>query len=521
MRKNKVEAERNPFTILALDDDEVMTVTLQSYFQSSGYKVDIETDPTKAIEVVRESNYDILLLDFLMRPICGDEVVSAIREFNKDIYIILLTGHKSMAPPIKTIRDLDIQGYYEKSDRFDQLELLVESCVKSIRQMRTIRKYRDGLKQMMDSIPGLYDCTSVESIASAILDNTLEILGCDNGCIYIEPKKLMEVDLQEEGENFLADNALKTESPMDVFIGRGTYISKGEDSREQLARLTADDMDVVDKNDSGTALLVSDKGQPFGLIIADIEKEAWDGISQLFELYANQAAAAIGNVYLQAMITNKNSKLAEAYTTLNDHYLEMIDTMRTLVDTKDIYTRGHSDRVAYFATLIAEAMGKDAKYIERLKVAGLFHDIGKIGTSDAILGKSSSLTDEEFEIIKRHPTQGRIILSSLSAFSDIAVIIEGHHERIDGKGYPHGLKGDKIPEEARILCVADAFDAMTSDRKYRSAKTLNEAIAELEAGKNTQFDANMVDAFLGVLSDYEHIRQKIKWTYADLENCEE
>ena len=120
MRKSKASASaKNSFSILTLDDDAIMTSTLQAYFQRSGYRVDTENDPYQAIERVREGKYDILLLDFLMTPICGDQVVEEIRKFNKELFIILLTGHKSMAPPIKTIRELDIQGYYEKSERFD------------------------------------------------------------------------------------------------------------------------------------------------------------------------------------------------------------------------------------------------------------------------------------------------------------------------------------------------------------------------------------------------------------------
>ena len=145
MRKHqKVADVVSSYSILALDDDPTMTLTLQTYFQRSGYHVDTENDPYQAIERVRNGHYDILLLDFLMTPICGDQVVEQIRSFNQDLFIILLTGHKSMAPPIKTIRDLEIQGYYEKSDRFDQLELLVESCIKSIKQMRTIQNYQKG-----------------------------------------------------------------------------------------------------------------------------------------------------------------------------------------------------------------------------------------------------------------------------------------------------------------------------------------------------------------------------------------
>ena len=146
MRLNK-QVTQNRISILTLDDDPIITSTIQVYFQRSGYQVDVENNPHTAIEKIRTGSYDILLLDFLMSPICGDQVVEEIRKFNRDLYIILLTGHKSMAPPVKTIRQLDIQGYYEKNDRFDQLELLVESCVKSIRQMRTIREYKSDLEK--------------------------------------------------------------------------------------------------------------------------------------------------------------------------------------------------------------------------------------------------------------------------------------------------------------------------------------------------------------------------------------
>ena len=144
MRRNKTAVPAQ-ISILTVDDDPIITSTIKDYFERLGYEVDIENNPVNAIERVRGGKYDIMLLDFLMTPICGDQVVEEIRKFNKDLFIVLLTGHKSMAPPVKTIRQLDIQGYYEKDDRFDQLELWVESCVKSIRHLRTIREYQKDL----------------------------------------------------------------------------------------------------------------------------------------------------------------------------------------------------------------------------------------------------------------------------------------------------------------------------------------------------------------------------------------
>ena len=141
--------------MMVLDDDMNLTPALQAYFEANGYDVDTDNNPVQALERMRDSHYDILLLDFLMEPLCGDEVVSRLREFDRDIYIILLTGHMELAPPLNTLRELDIQGYYEKSDRFDQLALLVESCVKSIRQMNIIRDYRDGLARILEASPSL------------------------------------------------------------------------------------------------------------------------------------------------------------------------------------------------------------------------------------------------------------------------------------------------------------------------------------------------------------------------------
>ena len=152
MRISKRETTLNNFSILTLDDDPIITSTIQAHFQRAGYLCDMEHEPYRAIERVREGTYDILLLDYLMSPICGDQVVEEIRKFNQDIYIILLTGHKSIVPPVQTIRELDIQGYHEKTDSFDQLELLVESCVKSIKQMRTIRKYQEELSAANESL---------------------------------------------------------------------------------------------------------------------------------------------------------------------------------------------------------------------------------------------------------------------------------------------------------------------------------------------------------------------------------
>ena len=335
------------YKILAVDDEIGIVDSLSIFLKRSGYSFAGETDPAKAIERIKNEHFDLLLLDFLMTPLHGDQVVEEIRKFNKDLYIILLTGHKDLAPPLETIRRLDIQSYCEKSDKFDQLLLLIESGIKSVEQMREIKKI--------------------------------------------------------------------------------------------------------------------------------------------------------------------NAELSETYEKLEKAYMESIETIRYTVEAKDLYTRGHSDRVSEYSVLIGKKLGLNDDDIRRLRIGGLFHDVGKIGVPDSILQKNAKLTDDEYSQIKNHPTIGAHILSTASIFQDIIPIVKHHHERYDGKGYPSRLKGEEIPYLARIAAVADSFDAMTSKRVYRDSLPMDIVISEIEKNKGTQFDPQIADAFLDILrNDFGSIEEIMK-----------
>ena len=322
--------QKKDFRILVVDDEQGIIDSLAIFLNQ--YDLVGVTDPMEAIEKIRNEHFDMLILDFLMMPIHGDKVVEEIRKFNKDLYILLLTGHKDLAPPLETIKRLDIQGYCEKSDKFDQIILLVESGLKSVSQMRLIK---------------------------------------------------------------------------------------------------------------------------------DI-----------------------------------NEKLEKAYDDLREAYRGTMESLRLAVDAKDTYTKNHSDRVSYYAVLLAKKIGLPEEEVEIIRDGGLFHDIGKIGIPDSILQKTSPLTDDEYSDIKNHPSIGAHILQPAKIFDKIIPMVKHHHERFDGRGYPSGLKGEDIPLCARIVCIADSFDAMTSDRSYRPRYTLFKAIEEIENCKGTQFDPELADAFV-------------------------
>ena len=170
--------------------------------------------------------------------------------------------------------------------------------------------------------------------------------------------------------------------------------------------------------------------------------------------------------------------------------------LHRLLDLKDLNTGVHSTRLAEWAARVAEALGVDESYQRDVEVAALLHDIGKIGVPDAILNKPGRLDPPERAIIDRHPEYGWAVLRLLPGFERVSLFVLHHHERVDGTGYPAGLRGQEIPLGARIVCVVDCFDAMISHRCYRPALSLEESVRRLEAGGGTQFDAEIVRRFL-------------------------
>ncbi len=178
---------------------------------------------------------------------------------------------------------------------------------------------------------------------------------------------------------------------------------------------------------------------------------------------------------------------------------QVLTSLSSTIDAKDYYTKGHSTRVAEYSLLIGREVGLPKKELETLYYGALLHDIGKIGVSDVILRKSSALDPLEYDIIKKHPTIGYNILKTITLMPEIAQCARWHHERYDGNGYPDGLHGTEIPLYARIIGVADAFDAMTSNRAYRKAMKIECARDELIANKNLQFDPYITDIMVHLI----------------------
>lgn len=189
------------------------------------------------------------------------------------------------------------------------------------------------------------------------------------------------------------------------------------------------------------------------------------------------------------------------YIDMRNIYIDTVKSLSHAIEAKDSYTNGHSRRVMEYACKLADNLGLPPKRVENLKIAAILHDIGKIGIDESILNKPGRLTDEEFDKIKQHPEIGVKIIKDIHFLKDVYGIILSHHERYDGTGYPEGRKHGDILLEAQILSIADVFDALTSERPYRNAMTVREAIDIIEEGKGTQFESKLADAFINMIKD--------------------
>jgi len=248
----------------------------------------------------------------------------------------------------------------------------------------------------------------------------------------------------------------------------------------------------VDKVAHNNIFPIKSRGKVLGVLSIDGAKPLNKFEINIINSITNQIAVKIENIKL--------------YNGLKENYIKTIETLAAAIEAKDNYTEGHSSRVAKYSLMISQSLGLSPKYCEDIEIAGILHDVGKIGISDTILSKPGRLTESEFEMIAQHPMIGSKILEGIGLSEVIMNAIKLHHKRYDLKGYPNEIELDELPLEACIVGVADAFDAMTSNRSYREAITLDNAIDELIKNKGTQFHPYIVDIVYDI---YKNTPEKI------------
>ena len=230
-----------------------------------------------------------------------------------------------------------------------------------------------------------------------------------------------------------------------------------------------------------------------------VEEDEVVGVLNVYNIYDEFPEKDISFLQSFANLCAPYIKNAELLANIQELFLGTVNALSETITAKSQWTKGHLDRVKNIAVDTGKEMGMNKKDLKQLELASLLHDIGKIGTYEAILNKPAGLTEDEFSQIKLHAGKGAEMLSTIKQLREIVPLIKYHHERYDGKGYPEGLKGEEIPVMSRILCVADAVDSMLADRPYRKGMAMREIVEELSRGSGTQFDPLVINAFLRTL----------------------
>ncbi|MGE0491692.1 MAG: HD domain-containing phosphohydrolase [Vulcanimicrobiota bacterium] len=396
----------------------------------------------------------------------------------------------AMCVPLK-VKDrclgvLNLSGRRDGGDFSDEdLKILTVLASHAASAIDNAQLY-EQVKRQVSELEALYrlgtvlnSSLSLEQILPAVLDQTLALLGAQAASVMLLDEASGELSIRL-ARGLSEDIVSKTR----VRLGHRVSGKVAERGKPILiSRANSED------NDSSLCVPLLTNNKVVGVLNIRTKQDGSDFTQQdlgLASQLASVAAVAIENAGL--------------HDELHNLFLSAISALANSIDARDPYTKGHSERVTAYSVMISETMGLSAEAIDDIRYAALLHDIGKIRIRDHILHKPGRLTDEEFAEMKRHPQYGVEIMRPVKAFERILPSMLHHHERYAGGGYPAGLIGEDIPLGARIMCVADCFDAMTSDRPYRKGMPIDAAIEELQRNSGTQFDPRAVEVFVELVS---------------------
>ena len=450
--------------ILVVDDEQMNRMSTKFILSKAGYEVTEAASGEDGIERLKKEKIDLMLLDVEMPKMSGVETLQVIRGHDEfyGLKVFFLTASESEKDMADAIR-LGAGGYIKKPCQPEELIKAVDSAFSEDSKPMLLAVDDEAMNRMMiERIFGReYQITAKEDGEGALQwleDHTPDIILLD----YVMPGK--------NGEEVFGE-ILNTEK----LSGIPVVFLTADDDRETERRLfSMGAMDFIRK--------------PFD---AEIVRARVDRITELRKLQG----------FLQSEVDRKTNDVTRMLSKLRRLSGQIVLALSGAVDAKDAYTNGHSHRVAEYSRELAKRMGKDDEQVNDIYYAAMLHDVGKIGIPGSIINKPDRLTDEEFNTIKSHTTTGAKILTTISEMPVLSIGAHWHHERYDGKGYPDGLSGENIPEIARIICVADCYDAMSSNRSYRKVLPQDIVRSEIQKGKGTQFDPEIADIMLQMIDE--------------------
>lgn len=503
-------------TILFVDDEEDILNVVNEFFEQKGYHVITARNGAEAVQILEKEKIDCCFSDINMPEMDGLQLAEYIRNYDNTIPVIIMTGYPSLDYTIRTLKN-GVVDFLIKPVNLGQMEL----CVKRVLRERELfienllLKEEVKIKERLETVnrelsmknEELHILNRIMSDFSLIgssndvfrrmVDMAIEITEADHAMFYIyndTVKKPIEIAASTKTNSHQSsDLPSHLESEFSSF-----FVS--QNFEQFIKEIVTESMPVLISRNNGMTglpdtiksfmavpLMIRDKRFGFLISISDRTQKQFSEKELYYLSFMTQKAAySIENLAL--------------YENIYENLFATLFAFVKAIEAKDAYTEQHSNRVTQYAILIAKEVGCTMEEIDILNVAGRLHDIGKIGIQDRILLKPGKLTDSEYEIIKTHPVIGANIVGQVGLWEREQNIIRHHHEKYDGTGYPDRLKKNEIPFLARILTIADVYDALASDRTYRekmAEKNIMKIITE-ESGKH--FDPDLVDIFNQLVS---------------------
>jgi response regulator RpfG family c-di-GMP phosphodiesterase len=507
-------------TILFVDDEETILEIASEHFQNIGYHVLTAKNGREAVRTFEEATHAIhcCFTDINMPEMDGLELAEYLRTHDNTIPVVIMTGYPSLDNTLQTLKNgvvdflvkpvnleqmtICLQRVLRERELFiknlllskeleskQRLEELNRELVLKVEELRVLNRIMTELMSLNTGSEVLNHISEMATVitpashsvffaVSESFDTPFELAGAVRSSNGHTEQLSPEGKTEDEIKNEIFDSALSALIRDVAFDETPLLIVENENP------------DLSDKIHSLMGIPLKIREKVFGILIAVSTIE-----NQLF---------SEKDLYYMTFMTQQAAYLVENLALYENIYENLFSTLSALVKTveaRDAYTKEHSSRVKDTAIIIAKAYGCSKEEVDVLDFAGRLHDIGKIGIRDDILLKPGHLTDAEYEKIKEHPLIGESIIGQLGLWDREKKIVRHHHEWFDGSGYPDGLQRGEIPLLARILSVADAYDAMVSDRAYRKEMSQKEVLETIRSGKDVQFDPLIVNLFLSLQAE--------------------
>lgn len=494
-------------TLLFVDDEESILDIAKTYFGSRGYTVLTACNGREAVDMLGSQRIDCCFTDINMPEMDGLELAEYIRKYDNTVPVVVMTGFPSLDNTIHTLKN-GVVDFLIKPVNLNQMELSVQRVLRERRLFieniilskevegkarleRLNRELTDRnndlnvLNRIMTDFASLRESADV---FKQLVDMTIEIVRADAACFHL---------IKASGDQSMALATSAAQGLTGEGAGVEDRFAPLNDNRIQdlIMDVVRDDQPLlVSNNNGGNSIHAQIKS--FMLAPLKIRSKILGVLSA--SVMTGKQRFNEKDLYHLTFMTNKAASAIENLALYENIYSNLLATLYafvTAIEARDPYTKEHSSRVTRLAVAMAQAMDLSNEELEILNVAGLLHDIGKIGIRDEILLKPGRLDANEYQIIQQHPIIGAEIMDNLGLWHREKQIVRGHHERYDGTGYPDRLKGDDIPVLARILSIADVYDALASDRAYRRRMEEEKILDIIYSGAGSQFDPDMVDVF--------------------------